>query len=145
MRLQPKGINMKQLRLAALLSAVVALSGCSTMFNSGSQTIQAVASNGKDIKVNITTPAGTYTSKLPATIVAEPSTFKGVSIMVQDDCYDPTQLNVNTSIAPSYWANIFNAGYGFLIDPFTGAMWKYNNMVSVPVNEKREKPASCKS
>lgn len=114
------------------------------MFNSGSQTMQANASNGKEVKVNITTPSGTYMSKLPATIVAEPSTFKSVSIQVQDDCYDPSITEVNKGITTSYWANIFN-GWGFLIDPLTGAMWKYNNMVSVTVNEKREKPANCKS
>lgn len=135
---------MKQLRLIALLSAVVVLSGCGTMFNSGSQTMQANSSNGKEVKVNITTPSGTYRSKLPATIVAEPSTFKGVSIQVLDDCYDPSITEVSKGITMSYWANIFN-GWGFLIDPLTGAMWKYNNMVSVTVNEKSEKSANCKN
>jgi hypothetical protein len=106
--------------------------------------MQANSSNGKEVKVNITTPSGTYMSKLPATIVAEPSTFKGVSIQVLDDCYDPSITEVNRGITMSYWANIFN-GWGFIIDPLTGAMWKYNNMVSVTVNEKREKPASCKN
>lgn len=137
---------MKQLRLAVLLSAVgILFSGCGTMFNSGSQSIRAVSTNDKEIKVNITTPSGSYTSKLPTTIVAEPSTFRGVSIQVQDDCYESTQLEVNKSIAGSYWANIFNYGLGFLIDPLTGAMWKYNNLVAIPVTDKRDKPASCKN
>jgi hypothetical protein len=84
-------------------------------------------------------------SKLPTTIIAEPSTFKGVGIQIMDDCYDPSVMEVNKGVTPSFWANVFNFGSGFLIDALTGSMWKYSNQVSVPVTEKHDKPANCKS
>jgi hypothetical protein len=118
------------------------LAGCSTMFNSGSQTIQVATTTGKEVSANITTSSGSYMTRLPTTIIAEPSTFQEVSVQVNDDCYDPIQINVKKKITPSYWANILN-GWGFLIDPLTGAMWKYNNHVSVPVNKKKDAPAKC--
>lgn len=118
------------------------LAGCSTMFNSGSQSIQVTTTNGKEVSANITTPSGTYAARLPATIIAEPSTFQKVSVMITDDCYDPMQYNIKKGITPSYWANIFNF-WGFLIDPLTGSMWKYNNLASVPVNKKNDAPAKC--
>lgn len=133
---------MNYLRLAVLLSGVISLNGCSTMFNNGSQSITAAATNGKEVRVNVTTPSGSYIAKLPLTIVAEPSSFSGISILVQDDCYETAQTIVNKGVTPSYWANIFNL-YGFLIDPLTGDMWKYSNMVNVPVTEKRDKPVNC--
>jgi hypothetical protein len=118
------------------------LAGCSTMFNSGSQTIQVTTTTGKEVSVNVTTSSGSYATKLPTTIVAEPATFQDVSVQVNDDCYDPVQINVSKRITLSYWVNILN-GWGFLIDPLTGAMWKYNNHVSVPVSKKKDAPAKC--
>lgn len=125
-----------------VIAFTASVSGCSTIFNSGSQSIMATASNGKPVKALITTPSGSYSAQLPSTIVTEPSSFNPVKISVQDDCYEPTEYNVNKTIAPSYWANLFNV-YGFLIDPFTGAMWKYNSAASVPVTEKKNGNSNC--
>ena len=120
-----------------------ALGGCSTMFNSGSQTIVATTTNGKEVKVKITTPSGSYLGKIPSTIVAEPSSFHNVSIEVIDDCYDKSAVFVNSRVTPSYWANLLNY-IGLFIDPLTGAMWKYDNQVTVQVTEITEK-VGCNS
>lgn len=109
---------------------LLSLSGCATMFNSGSQTIQAIPSNGEGVRVNITTPSGTYATKLPTTIVAEPSTFHKVLVDVKDDCYEPTQTAVPSTVTPSFIVNVL-FWPGFIIDTLTGTMWKYNNTVSV--------------
>ncbi|RYZ84423.1 MAG: hypothetical protein EOP04_18020 [Proteobacteria bacterium] len=117
------------------LTSVLATS-CATMFNGGTQSITAASTTGAEVPVTIKTPSGSYRSKLPATIVAKPSTFQDVMITVDDVCYDPSATVVSKQITPSFWANIFNGGWGFLVDPFTGSMWIYDSQVSVPVNQK---------
>ncbi|CAH0541067.1 hypothetical protein [Vibrio marisflavi] len=117
-------------------AALLALSGCSTMFNNGSQTILATSSNpDKKVKVDITTPSGSYQTYLPATIVAKPSSSKDVAIKINTKCYDSSTVVVNKTITPSYWANLLN-GWGFIIDAMTGDMWKYDNQVVIPAQAK---------
>ncbi|MCL9780269.1 hypothetical protein M9194_02335 [Vibrio sp. S4M6] len=125
-----------------LVISVLALAGCSTMFNSGSQTILAKTSNDAKPKVDITTPSGTYQTTLPTTIVAVPSTNTEVSITVVDPCYDHATVVVKKSVTPSYWVNILN-GWGFLIDAATGDMWKYDNNVMVPLKKKQGNEGLC--
>jgi len=117
-----------------VLMILVFTSGCATMYNSGAQTLLAKSADDKEgVQIEITTPAGSYRSKLPATIVAEPA-HAGVQIRVVDPCYDNTVMEVNKSVTPSFWANIFWF-YGVLIgmgvDTITGKMWKYDSMVLV--------------
>ncbi len=128
--------KIKKCVTGTLVISATALSACSTMFNSGSQTIIARSTGGKEgIQVEVTTPSGAYTTKLPATIAAE-SSWDGVKVRVIDKCYDSTATEVNKGITLSFWANIFNSGVGFFVDLATGKLWKYDTNVSVPVNAK---------
>lgn len=110
---------------------------CATMFNNGSQSIVATGSSKEEkIPVVVTTPDGSYEAELPTTIVTSPSTFQDVTIEVKETkCTQARTIKVKKQITPSYWANILNV-WGLAIDPFTGAMWKYDNRVSVPVVSK---------
>mgnify|MGYP004280068681 CR=1 FL=1 len=112
------------------------------MFNSGTQSFQVRASNSAKIKVNVTTPDGSYDASTPVTIVSSPSTFKDVQVRVIDECYNPIVVKVNKGVAPSYWANIFNI-YGFIIDPFTGAMWDYDTQTNLPVSKNEDSEGDC--
>lgn len=113
------------------------LSSCSTMFNSGSQSILARSSDGKrGIKVQINSSSGSYETELPSNIITHPSSFETTNILVIDQCYNSTTTMINKTIASSYWANILNI-YGFLIDWVTGAMWRYDSNVLVLVDKKR--------
>ena len=111
------------------------LCSCATMFNSGNQSMQVVASDGEKHKVSIETPSGSYAAEIPTTITASPSTFKNVEVRIaSSDCYNPTSLIIGSSITASYWANIFNF-YGLLLDPLTGAMWKYNSISTLNISK----------
>lgn len=121
-----------------VLAPILFLTGCATLFNSGSQTMQALGTDpDAKVKVNVTTPSGTYSTNLPATIVAEPSTFRDVKVEVAEKCYEPSQVIAQKGITPSFWANLLNF-YGFIIDPLTGAMWKYDNRLQVPTVKKAD-------
>ena len=112
-------------------------SSCATMFNSGTQSITATTTSGAKVPVLVKTPSGSYRTTLPATITAKPSTFREVSITVEDQCFDKQTHDVGKSVAASYWANMFNV-WGFFLDPFFGTMWEYDSQVSIPLNKKSE-------
>jgi len=121
----------------SILSIIIALNitGCSSMFNSGSQTVILNPSNPDyNAKIKVTTSYGSYQTRLPATISSSPSSFNNVVIETDDKCYDKLTMTVGKTVTASYWANIFNF-YGFFIDPLTGAMWNLDNQVSVPVQK----------
>ena|SRR3990172_6233283 len=115
------------------------VSSCASIYNAGSQTILAKSADNKEgVDVEITTSTGAYAAKLPATIVAE-SSYKGVEIKLTDKCYEPTVLNVNKNITPSFWTNFllfYGFPFGMLIDAGTGNMWKYDSNVMVHSKNK---------
>lgn len=117
------------------------LSSCASIFNSGSQTILATASNVEDegTLVTVSHPGGTYNTKLPATIVTSPSTFEEVKITVKSKCYEETQVIVSKGITPSFWVNILIFP-GLIVDVLDGYMWKYHSQVMVPTTRIK----SCK-
>lgn len=131
---------MKFLILITLLSS---LQSWATIFNSGSQTM--IASNPDGIEgviVNITTPSGSYRSKIPSTIVSSPSSFRNTVIKVNDKCYEPTEVIVNKSLSPSFFANILwlhLSPIAASIDYLTGSIWKMDSNVAVPLNKKMSK------
>src|SRR4051812_49294725 len=98
------------LRFAACLM-LFAAQNCASVFNAGSQSIVANASGDKEnIKIEVTTPNGSYRSQLPTTIVTSPSSFTPTIITVKDKCFEQTQINVGKSITPSFWVNFL---FGF--------------------------------
>lgn len=128
---------MKPINIIYLLISLFITTSCSTMFNGGNQTVSVVGSEGEEnIAIEVKTPDGVYRSKLPAIIVTSPSTFNHTEVRITDKCYENTIIRINRSIAPSFYANIFNYGVGFFVDPLTGAMWKLNNYTVVPLSKK---------
>ena len=128
-----------------ILSFLVCLSfifiqSCASIFNSGSQSVIAnTAGDEENVSVQVTTPSGSYKSKLPSTIVTTPSSFTRTNITVKDKCYEETQIVVGRSVTPAFWANFlwflyFPVGMG--VDYLTGDMWKMDQQVIVPLNKK---------
>ena len=122
------------------ISISIFMIGCATIFNNGSQTLIARSSTGiEGVNVEVTGSAGSYFAKLPANIVENPSTFKPLEIKTIDKCYYPSTTKVHASITPSFWANILLGGIiGIGVDAFSGYMWKYDNMVSIPTEKKAD-------
>lgn len=121
---------MKKSLIAVLLFSNI--TGCSTIFNSNSQTITALAPSGqKNVEVMVNSTNGSYPATLPAIIVAEPS-YNDVSIKVTDTCYSPTLVKVNKHITPSFWANLI-IWPGFLVDALTGRYLTFDSTVNIPL------------
>lgn len=134
------------------LPLVFAVASCATMFNSGNQSMQVSSSDGKSHNVYVSTPDGTYTTQLPTTVVAPPSTFQDVEIKIKEDkCLNPSSAKVDKGITLSFWANLLNVGFfqlvggaagagllGFAIDAASGAMWNYDSHTMVTVSKKSD-------
>jgi hypothetical protein len=123
------------MKILFLAFAIIFTTQCATIFNSGSQSFIAKASGDREgVMVEITTPDGSYRSKLPTTVITTPSSFSSTKINVVDNCYQYTNLKVKKSITPSFWSNILLGGLiGMTIDYFDGYMWKMEKMAIVPV------------
>lgn len=130
------GVEMKKMIAVLLLSSIL-ISGCASVYNSGGQTVLARHADGKEnIEVEIRTPSGAYTGKLPATIVAE-SAHSGVQIRVTDKCYDKSLTDVKASVTPAFWSNFllfYMFPFGMAVDAATGKMWKYDSNALIHAN-----------
>jgi len=127
----------------SIIVLINTLTSCASVFNGGSQTMIAQNPDGiEGVYVNITTPSGSYRSKIPSTIVSTPSSFRNTIIKVNDKCYESTEVIVGKSLTPSFFTNILWI-YGFpvagVIDYLSGSMWKMDSNVAVPLNKKIEK------
>jgi len=116
--------------------AILALSGCSTMFNSGSQPIslRPDSPDGDGISVEVRQSGTYFSAKLPTTIDVSPG-WKEVSVQVSEKCFEQRPVQVQRSVSGTYWLNIFNGGWGFILDAATGTMWSYDNAVRVPIKK----------
>jgi len=114
------------------------LSGCSTMMNSGTQSMTVVPSEGEDVEARVTTPSGSYQAKLPTTVTASPS-HQGVKVQITDSRYQNSTMSVGKSVDGFFFANLiwFTAfPAGMAVDAATGKMWDYNNQTVVPLQAK---------
>ncbi|ELR66558.1 hypothetical protein C942_04256 [Photobacterium marinum] len=127
----------KNLALKSLfVSSLLVLSGCSTVFNSGSQAILAHPSTkAKDVEVIVESPSGSYATTLPTTITAE-SSYDDVKVRIIDKCYDNVEVKVGKNITPSFYANAL-VWPAFFVDLATGKYWKYDSHVTVPLTKQK--------
>lgn len=127
---------MRKILLVLSVLSMLFGSGCSTLVNSDNQVAYVSTSNGdKDVEVVVTNAAGTMKMRVPGNVVIPPSTSPTV-IRVDDPRYEPVTITVGRSITPSYFVNVLFFWPGLLIDPMTGAMWKNDTQVLIPLNKK---------
>lgn len=119
------------------------LAGCSTMFNSGSQSVEVKPSKDvTGVEAEIKVPNGRYETTLPTVVTLSPSTFERVVVQVTDPCFKDGVQGVGKSVHASYFFNILNF-HGFWIDVLTGSMWKYDDLVILPVDYADPLPEGC--
>ena len=120
----------RQISLAALLGACIALSGCATIVHSGPRSIP-VASTPAGAKVSIydrsNTMVSTNTTPFIATLPTKYGYFKSQTyrLVFELPGHKPAELNLDSSVSGWYWGNLLLGGLiGMLIvDPLTGAMY----------------------
>lgn len=113
--------------------AILAVSGCSTMFNESEQNVRLNSYGSHNVPVSVLTPSGTYKDITPTIINIQPGARSSDYIVqVDEPCYGDARVVIKKELAPSYWLNSLNL-VGFFIDFATGAMWNYEEKVVVPI------------
>jgi hypothetical protein len=115
-----------------LLTAILFLSGCATMFSGKTQSVNFTSTpSGAKVFIDnqeLVTPATATLSRKDRPRV----TFQkeGYRDLVLDMGVQATDINNNT------WWNVFNFGYGFIVDWVTGAIWQYHEQNHVVLEQK---------
>jgi len=136
--------SIKNCFLLCNLICLLFLSGCASLFNNDSQSIRIHTSNNQPVKVEIDQPhIAPYTLTTPDFIRVQPSSFEPMLIKVNDPCYLSGVTNVKTTIKPIYWANLFTYFIGFPVDYMTGHMWRYDDVVTIPVTPTEDNAIDC--
>ena len=114
--------------------AILALSGCSTMFNESEQNVKLDSYYGNyNVPVSVLTPSGNYKDVTPTIINIQPGVRSSDYIVqVDEPCYGDARVVIKKELATSYWLNSLNL-VGFFIDFATGAMWNYEEEVMLPI------------
>jgi hypothetical protein len=133
----------RKLMMVALGSVCFAQFGCATLFSNSNETIIIRGSTDEAAEVRVEAPTSTYKSKLPVTYTGKPSGAKSVTVVLTDECYEPTSVTVDTSINTTAWLNLLN-GWGFLVDWITGAIWDYEGNTLMQL-QKKEGVEGCDS
>ncbi|MBV1774981.1 hypothetical protein KSF73_04560 [Burkholderiaceae bacterium DAT-1] len=108
------------------LAAVIGLSGCATILNEPTQTVNVSSSTGSPIKGSIDgTP---FTA--PGPVQVKRANANKVVIVETDGCAQQTVME--KSVDTKFFINILSGGaFGSTTDYTTEKMWKYNDSVVV--------------
>ena len=113
--------------------AILAISGCSTMFNDSEQSVRLPSYGNHNVPISVSTPSGTYKDITPTILNIQPGMRSSDYIVqVDEPCYGDARVVIKKELASSYWLNSLNL-VGFFIDFATGAMWSYEEKVMVPI------------
>jgi hypothetical protein len=128
--------------VAAVLVASTSLAGCATVFDSGNQNVDLRPSTvGANMNVKVSTKGSLQSVQIPTTISVDHDKST-MLVTVDDPCYEPNQVAINSSINPWAIGNVLFGLFGLTgttVDSSTGNAWKYDDTVTVPAVKK----ASC--
>lgn len=113
--------------------AVTMLSGCATVFDGGSHSMNVQPSQGKDVKIEVTGENGVQQVQIPS-VVNVPRGKQDLYIAVKDECYNSTTQVVQSDITLAFFGNIFFSIFGLTgttVDMSNGNAWTYDDNVVV--------------
>lgn len=116
---------MKKVLVLALLTAVVATSGCATILSGKTQKVNLTTSNGKS--ATVTMNGETHTAPGIVDIAR-----KGVDATVNATGECQGQTLAAKTINPVFWVNILSGGaFGSTTDYSTDSMWQYQSNIEI--------------
>jgi len=118
---------MKVLIGAVALVSITMFSGCASVVNDKAQKVNVVASNGQQIKGNVS--GVTFTS--PGVVLVDRANTDKIVTVDNPECQKSTPLK--KKITPWFWGNILIGGVlGSTTDHSTEKMWEYDESVVIP-------------
>ncbi|MDH4274844.1 MAG: hypothetical protein OEW08_07395 [Gammaproteobacteria bacterium] len=124
--------------LVAVLLAALGMSGCATLFNSQPQWVHIAATDqGRVVNVSADIYGrDRYTINLPSNVPLTPLPNMRTQVTVNDRCYETVTASIHETFNPVTLFNIFNYFSGALVDYGSGAMWTFENPVTIPLRRK---------
>lgn len=113
---------------------IMLLSGCSTIIEGSTQTVNFSTGMDKQIHAVITSSGGTMPVILPQALAVNKSSNDLVINIKDDNCVLPSTTIVKSHLNPWFWGNIIFGGLiGSTTDSASGAAWEYDNNILVNV------------
>ncbi|MDD3175739.1 MAG: hypothetical protein PHU51_04640 [Candidatus Nanoarchaeia archaeon] len=111
--------------------------GCASIISGSRQSINIRTSNGQEVKSTIMTSEGTGNTVLP-TILNVKRAKQTINIDVKEtNEYEQSSMGVSSRMNGWFWGNIVLGGFlGSTTDAISGAMWQYDDTVTVPIQKK---------
>lgn len=113
---------------------IMLLSGCSTIIEGSTQTVNFSTGMDKQIHAVITSSGGTMPVILPQALAVNKSSNDLVINIKDGNCILPSTTIVKSHLNPWFWGNIIFGGLiGSTTDSASGAAWEYDNNILVNV------------
>lgn len=113
---------------------IMLLSGCSTIIEGSTQTVNFSTGMDKQIHAVITSSGGTIPVILPQALAVNKSSNDLVINIKNGNCVLPSTTIVKSHLNPWFWGNIIFGGLiGSTTDSASGAAWEYDNNILVNV------------
>lgn len=126
-------------KIVLSLTGIMLLSGCSTIIEGSTQTVNFSTGMDKQIHAVITSSGGTMPVILPQALAVNKSSNDLVINIKDGNCVLPSTTIVKSHLNPWFWGNIIFGGLiGSTTDSASGAAWEYDNNILVNVALKDE-------
>ena len=121
-------------KIVLSLTGIMLLSGCSTIIEGSTQTVNISTGMDKQIHAVITSSGGTMPVILPQALAVNKSSNDLVINIKDGNCVLPSTTIVKSHLNPWFWGNIIFGGLiGSTTDSASGAAWEYDNNILVNV------------
>lgn len=121
-------------KIVLSLMGIMLLSGCSTIIEGSTQTVNISTGMDKQIHAVITSSSGTMPVILPQALAVNKSSNDLVINIKDGNCVLPSTTIVKSHLNPWFWGNIIFGGLiGSTTDSASGAAWEYDNNILVNV------------
>ena len=121
-------------KIVLSLMGIMLLSGCSTIIEGSTQTVNISTGMDKQIHAVITSSGGTMPVILPQALAVNKSSNDLVINIKDGNCVLPSTTIVKSHLNPWFWGNIIFGGViGSTTDSASGAAWEYDNNILVNV------------
>lgn len=119
------------------LVVMLALSGCCSIFKGSDQTVNIATSNNKQVPAVVYTENGQQNVILPQAVSVSRSSSDMTINVKENKCVKESRTIVESKVQPAFWGNVISGGLlGSATDAMTGSMWKYDDNITVVVDEK---------
>ena len=130
---------MKKILVALMVCSI--LSGCASIVKGRTKSINLMTSAGEEVEVDVISASGTQHITIPSTINVKRDN-QIITINVKESrCYRHSSIIISDKVEPWTLGNLgftYSASSGTTTDALTGAMWTYDDNVSIPVYKKKE-------